>query len=173
MNGQAISRFVRKPVKSRSAPWQFRFDASSSPTPVRDAQTGFVQHPQGAPLEFRRIRFADQRGCALDSSDFGLLFESDRYVAPGSIIEVNIPLRNGQETFRGKVVMVRHYGGHYEIGLWLRDRADASRVRIVEQVCHIEAYLRRRKFEDGPYILNRERIAQEWITKYAAGVPPV
>ena len=66
---------------------------------------------------------------------------------------------------------VRQKGDRYEIGLWLQRRADASRARIVEQICHIETYLRERKYRDGPYALNRDRITQEWITEHAGNVP--
>ena len=53
----------------------------------------------------------------------------------------------------------------------LQHQADASRARIVEQICHIESYLKNKKFREGPYILNRERVAEEWISKYASSVP--
>ena len=32
-------------------------------------------------------------------------------------------------------------------------------------------YLQDKKYREGPYCINRERIAEEWITKYASSVP--
>jgi len=68
-------------------------------------------------------------------------------------------------------VLIRNYGGYFEIGLWMQHAADASRVRIVEQICHIESYLQERKYRDGPYNINRDRIASEWIMENAETVP--
>ncbi len=140
--------------------------------PVRDAQTGFIHHPAGFPLDFKRIWFDVKQEYPEDeSANIGVIFESHKYIKPGATVEIVIPLRNETEKFRGKVVLVRNFGDYYEIGLWLSHRADASRARIVEQICHIEIYLQEKKYRDGPYTINRERVAEEWITKYAGNVP--
>lgn len=142
-------------------------------TPIRDQQTGFIHHPSGFPIDFKRIWFdlEEQHEDVSEHSDIGLIFESEKYFKPGITMEITIPLPNEVAKFRGKVVLVRHHGDSYEIGVWLRHRADASRARIVEQICHIETYLKRKKFSDGPYSVNREKLAEEWINKYASTVP--
>ncbi len=141
--------------------------------PITDQQTGFIYHPHGFPLEYKRIWFAwrQQTQDPSETSDMGLIFRAEKYFRPGATLELTIPLHNETEKFRGKVVMVRNMGEHFEIGLWLQRRADASRVRIVEQICHIEVYLKEKKYREGPYALNRDRAAAEWITKYASTVP--
>ena len=140
--------------------------------PITDPQTGFIHHPRGFPLQYKRLRFDDKDDQAdSNRSSIGLLFQSDKYLKLGITVEITIPLRNKLEKFRGKVVMVRNQGDYFEIGLWLKHREDASRARIVEQLCHIEAYFKEKKFRDGPYILNRERVAEEWISKNAGSVP--
>ena len=142
--------------------------------PVRHAQTDFIHHPAGFPLDFKRIWIDVKREYPQDESgNIGVIFESHKYIKPGVTVEIDIPLRNNTEKFRGKVVLVRNLGDYYEIGLWLSNRADASRARIVEQICHIETYLQDKKYRDGPYTINRERIAEEWITKYASSVPTI
>lgn len=141
-------------------------------TQIRDDQTGFIHHPVGFPIECKRLWFGDRSAPAgAQKSDIGLIFESEKYIKPGISIEITIPLRHEIEKFRGKVVLVRNHGDHYEIGMWLEKHEDASRARIVEQICHIESYLDDKKFREGPYIINRERAAAEWITKYAGTVP--
>ena len=82
-------------------------------------------------------------------------------------------MRGELEQFRGKVVLVRQNGDCWEVGVWFPCRIDASRMRIVEQICHIEAYLQQKKYVEGPYNLNRERIAAEWINRHAATVPTI
>ena len=139
---------------------------------ITDAQTGFIHHRNGFPLHYKRLLFAaGEEHADAARGNVGLLFHSDKYLKPGTTIEATISSRNIPETVRGRVVMVRERDDYYEIGLWLSDQKDASRVRIVEQACHIEAYIKEKKFRDGPYVLNREGAAQEWISKHAAGVP--
>ena len=140
--------------------------------PVTDTQTGFIHHRNGFPLHYRQLRIAENDDHAgNERGNIGLLFHSDKYLKPGTTIEASISSSDIPETVRGKVVMVRDREEYYEIGLWLSDQKDASRARIVEQACHIEAYIKEKKFRDGPYVLNRDGAAQEWISKHAAGVP--
>ena len=41
---------------------------------------------------------------------------------------------------------------------------------IVEQICHIEAYLPHKRYREGPFI-SRERVTEEWISRFAATFP--
>ncbi len=169
MGSQRLNQYKKKLGKPRSSALHIRANKS---TLIRDEQTGFIHHPAGFPIECKRLWFCDpDKGVELGHSEIGLIFDSEKYIKPGVTIEITIPLRNEMEKFRGKVVLVRHNGDFYEIGMWLRRRTDASRARIVEQICHIEAYLKEKKFKEGPYVINRERVAEEWITKYASSVP--
>ena len=170
MRTQRVSHNTKKSSKDAA---QMLRRPGLKETPIKDNQTGFIHHPAGFPIDFKRIWFEqkDDTEESLERSDIGLIFESEKYFKPGIMMEITIPLPNEIATFRGKVVLVRHNGESYEIGIWLRHRADASRARIVEQVCHIETYLKQKKFRDGPYSLNREKLAEEWITKYASTVP--
>ncbi len=168
MRNQLVSHNTRE----RSQQVSLTHGAGLKETPVKDQQTGFIHHPSGFPIDFRRIWFEEKAHAeTVEQSDIGLIFESDKYFKPGITMEITIPLPDETARFRGRVVLVRHNGESYEIGLWLRHRADASRARIVEQLCHIETYLRQKKFRDGPYSLNRDKLAEEWITKYASRVP--
>lgn len=167
---QRLSRFSKKAPQYGS---EFLYRGALNSEPITDSQTGFIHHPHGFPLEYKRVWFADmlETQDEPEKSDIGLIFRSDKYFRPGSTIELTIPLRNEIEKFRGKVVMVRSAAEYFEIGLWLKHRSDASRARIVEQICHIEAYLQEKKYREGPYALNRDKAAAEWITKYASTVP--
>ena len=168
MLSQQVNRINKKYSQDRYDPCHSITDDE----PITDAQTGFIHHPRGFPLQYKRLWFNGKDELDDDNqSNIGLLFQSDKYLRPGTAIEITIPVRNKPEKFRGKVVMVRNQGDYFEIGLWIKHREDASRARIVEQLCHIETYLRNKKFRDGPFILNRERDAEEWISKNAAGVP--
>lgn len=141
--------------------------------PVLDEQTGFINHPSGFPLEIRPVRLSKQKteNPVSGNSRLGLLFKTDIFIKPGQSIGITIPLGDANECFVGRVVLVRHQIDHFEIGLCLTHPDAISRLRIVEQICHIEAYLHQKKFTDGPYTINRDLLTREWIAQYAAKVP--
>lgn len=170
MGSQTLNRLIWHPARHAAKVPQLGFSGENRP--LRDHQTGFIQHPAGFPLEFKRIWFGGWGApTQMECNDIGLLFECDRYLPPGARLEIRIPLRAETERFRGRVVLVRHNGQCYEIGLWMPRREDAGRMRIVEQICHIESYLRQKKYSEGPYSINREQVAEEWIKRFAASVP--
>jgi hypothetical protein len=132
---------------------------------------GFIQHPKRFPLKFRRLRFWQSSKLELnEDSKTGLTFSSKEYQKPGSIIEVTIPTRKEVHNFLGKVVMVKESDENYEIGIWLINVEDAPKLRIVEQICHIELYLNDKRYKEGPF-LSQEKLTEEWITRFASGFP--
>jgi len=132
--------------------------------------SGFIHHPSAFPLSCKRLWFNREKNHSTDNEKaIGLCFRSEKYLKPGIKIEISIPLRGEVQNFRGKVVLVRNMEDHFEIGMWLMP-ADAHRARVVEQICHIETYLRTKRHQDGPFV-NDERVAEEWVNKYAAAFP--
>lgn len=159
---QKISRHDRT-AKARA--WQY------SATIDDGLLSGFIHHPSAFPLSYKRLWF-DRKKQQLNEQDktIGLCFRSDKYLKPGIKVEVSIPLRGEVQNFRGKVVLVRNMQDHFEIGIWLTQAEDVHRARLVEQICHIETYLRTKKHQDGPFLTD-ERVAEEWVSKYAAAFP--
>ena len=134
---------------------------------------GFIRHPRTFPMTVKRVWFERRQDKkARYDCDLGLCISSEKYIPTGAILEVTIPLRGEEQKFRGKVVLVRNRGAFFEIGIWLEEKSDAHRVRMVEQICHIETYLKEKHRREGPFV-SRERIAEEWISKFAAGFPGV
>ena len=132
---------------------------------------GFIKHPDRFPLQFRRLRFWERSKVEdSQSSNFGLTFSSNEYQKPGSIIEVTIPTRKETHRFLGKTVMVKETDNNFEIGIWLLDAEDSPKLRIVEQICHIELYLNDKRYKEGPF-LSREKLTEEWISRYASSFP--
>ena len=169
MGVRRVNRFVDR---SKSTDPVQRQHSGVNVKPILDTQTGFICHPRGFPLEIRKKWFGGLLSVSkIESARIGIMFDSSEYLRPGTIIELVIPVQTRLEKFTGTVVFVRSHAEHYEIGLWLSQGDDASRIRIVEQLCHIEAYMKEKKYREGPYNLNPERVASEWIAKYAAGVP--
>lgn len=123
-----------------------KFPASTKAPGFNHIDGDFIPHPAQFPLRFRRrptLPWLNRAG-ARSGGDIGLSFIADRYVAAGSRLDVEIPLRGQVQRFRTRVVMVREVDHGFELGLWFANRDDALRARIVEQICHTECYLRSR-----------------------------
>ena len=132
---------------------------------------GFIKHPDRFPIQFRRLRFWERTKIETSkTSNIGLTFCSAEYQKPGSIIEVTIPTRKETHLFLGKTVMVKEADNYYEIGIWLLNQEDTPKLRIVEQICHIELYLNDKRYREGPF-LSPEKITEEWIGKFASSFP--
>ena len=58
----------------------------------------------------------------------------------------------------------------YEVGMMLLNIEDAHRLRIVEQICHIELYLSDKRYKEGPF-LSKEKLTEEWINRFASNFP--
>ena len=141
------------------------------PDSEQDNLKGFLHHPAGFPLLCKKIRFRKPAsGISGLPGSMGLCFVSEKYIKPGTHLEITIPLRGETYKFTGKVVLIKNYGDKFEIGLWLASNSDVARIRIVEQICHIETYLKHKHFKEGPFI-SRESVTQEWINRFAASFP--
>jgi hypothetical protein len=136
-----------------------------------DLLQGFIKHPDRFPLNFRRLRFWERSKIdTTQTSNIGLTFSCEEYQKPGSIIEVTIPTRKEVHRFLGKVVMVKESDESYDIGIWLLNIEDDPKLRIVEQICHIELYLNDKRYKEGPF-LSREKLTEEWISRFASSFP--
>ena len=134
---------------------------------------GFIHHPPGFELSWRRIHnyfLGKRHNLVSEQGNIGLCFDSEKYIKPGTLLELNISLRGETQAFAGRVVLVKSSGEGYQIGVWITSREDASRIRIVEQICHIESYLRQKRHQEGPFF-SKERVTAEWINRFAASFP--
>ncbi|MCG8379718.1 MAG: PilZ domain-containing protein [Proteobacteria bacterium] len=136
-----------------------------------DTIQGFIKHPERFPLNFRRLRFWERSKAKFEQiSNVGLTFFTQEYQKPGNILEITIPTRKETHQFLGKVVMVKESENGYEIGVWLLNVEDGPKLRIIEQICHIELYLNDKRYADGPF-LSKERLTEEWVTRFASRFP--
>ena len=113
---------------------------------------GFIHHPAAYPLTWRRVRRLKWKKTGvpdMQPANIGLCFESEKYIKPGTELELEITLRGETQ---------------------LSTKEAAGRIRIVEQICHIEAYLKHKRHFDGPFV-SPERVAQEWISQFASRFP--
>lgn len=131
-----------------------------------------IRHPRQIPLE---IRVAPPKSDQSDSrSQQGcpptLVFDCKRKIRVGSTIIVHIRCERGGGRVLGRVAwLIRSLHG-YIIGMALYDEHEAFRMRMLEQVCHIEAYRQEAIEREGREMTNEEA-AREWISSYAAHFP--
>ena len=133
---------------------------------------GLMRHPTTMPVVCRgRGRSNPGQSNLLNASFGGLSFVSDGLFAQGDTVDVSFPARQITERFSGVVVWSQDLaGGHadrHAYGVRFCGAEMFRRVRLLEQICHIEAY---RKVQASQH--NRElspnQAAEEWITRYAA-----
>ena len=93
------------------------------------------------------------------------------HMAPlGSFVEVTIWALGEAQTFVAQVVSCDQCDVGYDTQVRFPSRDDAYRARIVEQICHIEAYRSEVREQEGRK-LRMDRAAEEWIEKNAAHFP--
>ncbi|HEX6012462.1 MAG TPA: PilZ domain-containing protein [Geminicoccaceae bacterium] len=128
----------------------------------------FIRHPATVPIEVSAGAAQDSAlREAMNVSLGGLAFQADQMMAPGGLVEVRIPLVRPPFAAWARVVWCRPGGRGFELGVAFLEAADAFRARMVEQVCHIEAYREAVHREEGRNLSGREAAA-EWIAKHAA-----
>jgi hypothetical protein len=112
----------------------------------------------------------DKKEYLNDISMGGLSFKSISNIEIGTLIDVKIPLVKPVFEAKGKVTWCRKKGPYYSVGIKFIKMADSFRLRMVEQICHIEKYKREiAKREDRK--ITGEEAALEWIRKYAKYFP--
>ncbi len=138
----------------------------------------YIRHPSNIPIECFGVGEDDVQPVdeASDSSYLndighgGLSFRSRIELQPRTNIRVRIAHVQPSFEAKARVVWCRFEDGAYLVGVAFINDSDLYRVRMVEQVCHIEHYRTEILATEGRE-LSGEEAAQEWITKYAELFP--
>jgi len=101
-----------------------------------------------------------------DVSIGGLCFIAKAPVKENTVIHIRMPLTRPVFKTSGKVVWCKKVEDHYEVGVAFSEMQDRFKVRMFEQVCHIENYKKEILDHEGR-TLTGEQAALEWIAKYA------
>jgi PilZ domain len=136
----------------------------------------FIRHPTDIPIE---IRFEDQsckHQSLHDVSSGGLCFQYPEALPVGGIFNVHIALTSPPFDACCRVVWCQADVGVWQVGVEFLDQEDLFRLRMVEQICHIEQYRAAVRASQGRALSSHEA-AIEWIEKYAEsftfpGSPP-
>lgn len=139
----------------------------------------YIRHPADVPIQVSLELVGDDTDDSADEtltnlSLGGLSFISGKPLEILATVRVSIPVleqEQEQESYlTGKVVWCEKSGDGFEIGLQFEGKSDLYRLRMIEQICHIEHYRKQIKLAEGREI-SPEEAAREWISKYADEFP--
>lgn len=131
----------------------------------------FIRHPSDLPIEIRCFAESPKIRRRVRNVSFGgLAFSSDTALKPESLIALRIPCLRPVFEVAARVAWCRNEGSQFAVGVRFLDSAEAFRVRMVEQICHIESYRKDVERREGRQ-LTAEHAAREWISRYASLFP--
>lgn len=129
----------------------------------------FIRHPSSIPISFR-LGKRRHRKMTKDVSEGGLCFSSRNAVEEGETILLEIDACQPAFCAEGIVRWCQEEGRHFLIGVAFSDKTVRYAMRMVEQICHIEAYRRRLEAETGEAITSQQA-AFRWIAEQAGSFP--
>ena len=132
----------------------------------------FIRHPADVPIQVQSASDGRFEGRAAQNVSFGgLAFSSATAIEPETFITLRLPyLLPVFEVATARVAWCRNEGTQYVVGVQFQDPEEAFRVRMVEQLLHIESYRREIQQQEGRP-LTTEEAAREWIGRYASSFP--
>lgn len=131
----------------------------------------FIRHPAQVPIKVASEKTPEQLNLKLNNvSAGGLSFESPQRFSEGTVVKIRIPSTKPVFRVHAIVEWCRGLKDVFELGVRFLDQDDAFRVRMVEQVCHIEQYRKSLQETEGRRI-SRNRASYEWIAKNGGTFP--
>ena len=131
----------------------------------------FIRHPVDIPLEVSSACTEGAPGRATNLGGGGLAFEHSEALRPGDRVRIRIPLVVPPFESQAEVCWCRRRRRGWLVGVAFTSAEARYRMRMVEQVCHIERY-RTRLARRRRAPVSSADAAAEWITRFAAEFPP-
>jgi hypothetical protein len=135
----------------------------------------FIRHPADVPLQVTLDWEEEENDESIDQTITnvglgGLAIVSQKPLEVLQRVRICIPLLQQDNYLVGNVVWCEKSGKNYEIGIEFEKSRDAFRIRMIEQICHIEHYRKEVERLEGRELSAKEA-AGEWISKYAGDFP--
>lgn len=131
----------------------------------------YIRHPSDFPISLKIVsddQSVNER--ARNVSVAGLMLHLPEPITEGVLLDVCITAVSPSFSAPARVAWCRASGKGFDVGLRYLKPEDVFKVRMVEQICHIEDYRQRVLREEGR-ALSAEEAANEWIARYAAEFP--
>jgi hypothetical protein len=135
----------------------------------------YIRHPADVPIQvasdWTELEFDEASEQTLTNVSLGGL----AFISPDPLevlhrVRIGFPILNLDTFLVGKVVWCEESEEGYEIGLEFESSKDVFRLRMIEQICHIEHYRKEVAQVEGRDLSTQEA-AEEWISKYASDFP--
>jgi len=135
----------------------------------------FIRHPSGVPIQVTLDFAEDENDETVDQtitnvSLGGLAFHSAKSLEVLQRVRISIPVLQQENHLVGNVVWCDKSDSGFEIGIEFEHSRDVFRLRMIEQICHIEHYRKEVEQQEGRKLSSQEA-AKEWISKYAGDFP--
>ena len=135
----------------------------------------FIRHPVDVPIHVTADSVENENDDTMDQtitngSLGGLAFVSHKPLQVLARVQICIPFLKKNNTLVGNVVWCDRSSHGYEIGIEFESSKDAFRLRMIEQICHIEHYRKEILLQEGRELTTQEA-ASEWLAKYADDFP--
>ena len=132
----------------------------------------YIRHPSDVPIQVILDGVEDNEGddTLTNISLGGLSFVSQQPVKVFQRVRVCIPIIKEDNFIEGQVVWCEKARNGYEIGLEFDSSKEVFRLRMIEQICHIEHYRTEVERQEGRK-LSTDEAAKEWISQYAGDFP--
>jgi hypothetical protein len=139
----------------------------------------FIRHPVDVPIQVTSNWEEDDNDETIDQtitnvSLGGLAFISLKPLEVLDRVRISISSLDRDSELIGNVVWCERSDTEdgYEIGVEFEKSRDVFRLRMIEQICHIEHYRKEVMRSEGRQ-LSAQEAASEWISKYAGDFPPL
>jgi len=131
----------------------------------------YIRHPADIPIKYTLAEVVDnEKDYIKNISEGGLSFTAKKPLKTGTVIHIGIPVLAPDFEVDATVTRCSKEGEGHEVGVRFMNSDSEFKVRMVEQVCHIEHY-RKEVLEKEGRVINGEEAALEWIKKYAKDFP--
>ena len=145
--------------------------------PSKDTIRKYIRHPADVPIQVTLDWAEEDDDETVDQtitnvSLGGLAFISAKPLDVLERVRVCIPVLDQDNFLVGNVVWCEKAGSGYEIGIEFEKSRDVFRLRMIEQICHIEHYRNEVARVEGRELTSQEA-AREWISKYAGEFPAI
>ncbi|KAA3608068.1 MAG: PilZ domain-containing protein [Planctomycetota bacterium] len=138
----------------------------------------YIRHPSNIPLVLEVVGHRPEFSCQglKNISAGGLCCRYEAALEPGAEVRIRIELVDPVFEAEGQVVWCltrpsqRPKRYPFEVGIQFTGPEERHRLRMVEQICHIESYRREVLVTEGR-VLDAEEAAAEWILGNAKDFP--
>lgn len=125
----------------------------------------YMQHPANISLELTPLPAQE---CATPALPLGLICNTSEPFHTGGRISIAAPKQAPDLCIEGEIAWCRASGKGYQVGVAFHCPDDLYKIRMLEQLCHIEDYRRSHPSRNHS---GQQSAALEWIEKFAAHFP--